>query len=140
VNNKKMLNTVLGKHFINSFKLVNNFNEIPKALSRSIWKVNAEKAFKSYQNHGQFFYAKKYDELYLIYLSYSDNEILIKNKRDETINPSRLEMLFGLGFIGLSLRDFLEYLIKREDIKESKKVVRLTESELIRLVTYLMKN
>lgn len=132
----RLLKLLLGKHYNQNYGVVHKLSDIPKKLRTKIWGRNDESLFARYSSFGQFFWIRKDENIFLVHLA-DDGSLKIVDKNDRTLDHNKFELELGTNYVGMSLIEFLEYLLKKDNmknIKESKKVIKLTENDLINLV------
>ena len=136
-NENRILQIVLGKDYMNKFKVVHKLSDIPMEMVRHLWGFGeAERYFNHYMKHGKFFLVKTDDENFLIHQN-NDGLITISNDKDQNVRPQRFEHKLGISYLGLSMEEFLDYLLKKDSMK--KNVVKLTEDDLVRIVKRVIK-
>ena len=115
-----------GKHFLNQFKLVNRWTELPKEFKKVF---GSEDVFQIYSEKGDFLFIKGPKKNYLAL--FFPGEIIIADSSDNFISEFELGAELNLNVLGLTIGDIITHL-KNQNTR--KKIVKLTESELIRLV------
>ena len=132
----KIIRNLFGDDYMDNFKVVHKLSDIPMKLLSHLWGHEAERYFNNYMKHGKLFWANTDGGQFLIHLS-KDGMIMISNEKDHLVKPEHFEFQSGLQYVGLKLEDFLEFLTKEDNKKEN--VVKLTESDLVRLVKRVIK-
>ena len=138
-NENRILQIVLGKDYMNKFKVVHKLSDIPMEMVRHLWGLGeADRYFNHYMKHGKFFLVKTDDENFLIHQN-NDGLITISNDKDQNVRPQRFEHKLRISYLGLSMEEFLDYLLKNDNKREKEEVVKLTENDLTRLVKKIIK-
>lgn len=112
-----------GKHFLNNFKLINNWDEMPKVFRPHLF----ETSFLIYKRSGDFLFVQGPEESYLVYIT--PDETIIIDSTGEGVSEFKVETELNIGVISLTLKDIISYLKNKEQ-----KVDKLTESDIIRLI------
>jgi hypothetical protein len=145
----KLLKKEFGKHFWNQIKMIDSYKELPKEFRNP--QVFGPGFWDHYAKLGQFFYVTVPPKKYLILLPSGvknplgeDEPLKVTDEVGRVINPFEVEGQLRIAFLGLTLEDLLKYyrderVSKFKKMDESKKIIRLTESELIRLVKKIIK-
>lgn len=142
---EKLFKTLLGRHFMNNVKVVKEYGDIPKDLARNVFGDDADRFFKRYAEIGRMIVVRHKDNKYLIWISNEDGRIQIEDNKHNSPQPDKLEIVIGLTYIGLTLKDLVDFIFdkekeKRDKVEEGKKVVRLSESELVSLINKIISN
>jgi len=139
----KLAKKYFGNHFLNQFKLIDSWSELPREFRRIMSNPNV---FKLYSERGDFLFIKGPEDNYLAHIS--PKEVTIVSSKDKSLSEFDLGNQLNLNILNLTLKDVVDYLknrsknklsqIKNEGIyrkqKGMKKIIRLTESDLIKLI------
>ncbi len=133
------------KHLLNKFKYIKNWEEVPKVFKALFGSGrNDEAAFKEYSKMGEWMLVDSEGERYLVLIG--PNLTKVVDDTDTEVNPSKLERELRLSLFGVNLRDIIQIMKKKREEQESKivkmtesrKVVKLKESDITRLVKKVM--
>jgi len=125
------------KHFLNKFKYIKNWEEVPKVF-RGLFGSgrNDEAAFKKYSEMGEWMLIDLEGTRYLVHIG--PKGIKVVDEGDREVNPSKLERELRLSLFGVTLRDIFQ-IIKKKREEEETKIVKMTESELVALIKKIVK-
>ena len=131
-NEHRLLKILLGDDYMNNFKVVHKLSDIPMEMVTKFWGLGeAERYFNHYMKHGKFFLVKIGGQEFLIHQN-NDGLIMISNENDQNIKPEKFEHILGLSYVGLSIEEFLNFLLKNDN--------RISESDMNRLVKQIISN
>lgn len=129
------------KHFLNKFKYIKEWEELPKTF-RSLFGSgrNDKEAFQEYSKMGEWFLIDSEGKRYLALM----NPAVLKlvDESDQVILPAKLERELRMNLLGVTLREILEIVKKKredEENKREKKIVTMSESELVSLIKKILK-
>lgn len=127
IKDKEIIKKILGKHFWNQITKIDSYDELPKAFHGK--KIFNEIGFKTYSSHGQFFYVNTGSGKYLVFLDDVDG-ITIMDSQGKSLQPLQLEMELKISLLGYTLEEILKFYIE----ESNKKVLRMTEDDLVKLI------
>lgn len=124
------------KHFLNKFKYVKGWKELPKVFRALFGSGNDDEvAFKEYSKMGEWMLVDSEGKRYLVLIG--PNLTKVVDDTDTEVNPSKLERELRLSLFGVNLRDIIQIMKKKredEENKREKKIVTMSESELLSLI------
>lgn len=124
----KLAKKYFGKHFLNNFKLIDSWNQLPGEFKDIII---SPKTFDLYYKKGDFLFIQGPEKNYLAHISPEGKSIV--NSNDHYVSEFELGNQLGINVLGLTIDDLVEHL-KQEKENKMKNIVKLTESDLVRLV------
>jgi hypothetical protein len=92
----RLIKTILGKHYMNNFGVINTLNDFPRKLLKGIWPnpIQAERYFARYTQLGRLVWIRKNQSYYMIHIPDSGNKIIVDGA-DREISPESFENILG---------------------------------------------